>query len=131
MHERHCANVQVNPDTAAGAKPWNIANAVLYATNLAAAHFLDEWHWDDQIAPLASTLRSAKMNDVVMVAPRRNIGEFDLQQLLRKTKAYCTDWHRGLRGEPGSAMHYAALIACQASETRAHEGESRYAATLN
>ena len=120
----------MNPDTGVGAKPWNIANAVLYATNMAASHFVDDWQWDDKIAPLAPVLRKAQMKDVVMVAPRRNRGEFDLQSLLRKTKSYCIDWHAGLQGEPGTAMHYAGLIACQGSETKPHEGESRYAKTL-
>jgi hypothetical protein len=120
----------MNPDTEEGSRPWNIANAVLYATNMAASHFIDDWQWDDQIAPLGPRLQKAQMKDVVLVAPRRNRGEFALENLLRNTKAYCTEWHAGLQGEPGTAMHYAGLIACQASETHASEGEYRYAETL-
>lgn len=122
--------LQMNPDTAAGSKPWNIGNAVLYATNMAASHFVDDWQWDDQVAPLGSKLKKAGMKEVVMIAPRLNRGEFSFESLLRNTKDYCIDWHAGLKGEPGTAMHYAGLIACQASETKASEGENRYAATL-
>lgn len=122
--------MQMNPDTSAGAQSWNIANAVLYATNMAASHFLDEWQWDDSVAPLGPKLRTAKMNEVVMIAPRRNRGEFALEAMLRKTKSFCTEWHAGLQGDPGTAMHFAGLIACQGSEQSAHEGEVRYAETL-
>lgn len=120
----------MNPDTSAGAQPWNIANAVLYATNMAASHFVDEWQWDDKVAPLGHILKTAKMNDIIMVAPRRQRGEFALHKLLKNTKAFCTAWHAGHQGEPGTAMHYAGLIACQGSETSPHDGETRYAKTL-
>jgi hypothetical protein len=121
----------LNPDTSAGAQSWNAAHAVQHATHLAACHVLDDWQWDDAVAPSSAVLRRVTMNDVVLVAPRRGRGQFSVQGLLHDTKGWCAQWALGLQGEPGSAMHYAGLIACQASQTRAPDGETRYAETLS
>ena len=122
---------QTDPSSSAGLQPWNVGHVVQYAAELAVNQLSCNWTWDERLGPSAGALHSGTMNDAAVIPPATVSGAFNLHQLLRNTHAYCSAWAAGLKGKPGSLLHFAGLIACQGSETDVPSGELRYAESVH
>lgn len=120
-----------DPSSSAGLQPWNVGHAVQYAAELAVNNLACNWTWDERLGPSIGALHRWTMHDAAVVPPGTVNGAFDIHQLLRNTRAYCSAWAAGLKGTPGSLLHFAGLIACQGSETDVPHGEQRYAESVD
>eukprot|EP00892_Ulva_mutabilis_P000256 jgi/Ulvmu1/10230/UM060_0031.1 len=119
-----------SPSSSAGLQPWNMGHAVKYAAEIAVHTLPDNWAWDTRLGPSTGAQQVGTMHDAAVIPPVLGNGAFDLHQLLRNTHAYCAAWAAGNKGQPGSLVHFAGLIACQGSETVAPREEQRYADTV-
>jgi hypothetical protein len=122
---------QTRDDSKEGVQPWNVAHAVLYATEIAVNQCLDSWDRDEKfVDPRGQHLSAVTMKDMIVLRPGLHKDSFDISAMLKSTKAFCNAWHSGHKGHPGSGIHFAALVACQASQTVLPSYEERYAETL-
>lgn len=121
-------HAHLQTDSAEGLAAWNPARALTYASVLA-VHALPlqniSWQQDMRLAPPPDALRRLSMQDA---AAFELPPSFDAALLLRSTAAFCKGWQRGTLGPRSSALAFAGLIACQASQQALPDSEQRYAA---
>ena len=119
-------------DSAEGAAVWNPARALDYAAVLAVSLLSSSniaLEQDMRLAPRPEVLQRTSMQNVA--AFELPPGIFDIELLLHNTAAFCKGWQRGALGLQSSALAFAGLIACQASQEAAPDNEQRYAAHMS